>query len=126
MMKKMSLIEREPLAVLGAVGVVVTALIHLLVVFGFDVNPEREKAITGLVDAVGLLVILFIGRRSVTANRKVVSRTTTTGEVVAGDAAAAPTGSLVPIVADPLTGEPVPVVAVRPALLADESLPEAA
>jgi hypothetical protein len=116
-MKKLSLIERQPLAVLGAVGVVVTALIHLLVAFKIDVSPDQEKAITGLVDAVGLLLILFIGAKAVTPNAKVVSQTTANGTVVAGEASQQPTGAVVPIVADPTTGEPVPVTAVKQELV---------
>lgn len=125
-MKKLTLIERQPLAVLGGVGVAVTALIHLLVEFGIPITERQQTAVGGVVDAVGLLVILFLGHKAVTPNSKVVSRTTTEGQVVAGDASQARTGSVVDIVADPTTGEPVPVTPVKPELVAEESLPPVA
>lgn len=89
----LSLVDRNPVAIRAAVGAAVTAVVHLLVVFGVPITKAQGSAIGGVVDAVGLLVIVAWARAGVTPNAKVVTRVTTKGTVVTGDAALTTTGT---------------------------------
>lgn len=121
----LSIVERQPLAVRAAAVAAVTALVHVLVVVGV-VDADTETAIVGAVDALGALVAVLWAIRAVTPNAKVIARVTTDGEVVAGDAAAAPTDTPLHVtrprperrVGADLPTPVVPQVAVRPELVA--------
>lgn len=116
-MTNLSLPEREPTVVRSvAVGVVV-AFLHLLV--GYDViEADKEPLILGFVDALGLLILVLSVRGSVVPAAKVVTRVTTQGDVVFGEAAVEPTNSLADDGTQIDDGETVAVATVRPELLA--------
>lgn len=99
----LNLDEREPLVVRAAVTAAVTAVVHVAVVLGLPISNEAEVAIGGAVDAVGLVVLLFLVRPKVTPAAKVVTRVNTAGEVVTGEAAAVPVGTIL----DPGVNPPV-------------------
>ena len=88
-------IDREPLAIRAAVTTAVTAVVHVAAVLGLPLDQAAELAIGAAVDAVGLVVLLVWTRPNVTANAKVIARVTNDGTVVAGDAAAISTGSVI-------------------------------
>lgn len=104
-------VEREPLAIRAAVTAAVTAVVHVAVVLGVPLDTEGERAIGLAVDAVGLLVLVMWARPSVVPAAKVVTRVTTSGDVVAGQAADVPTGEVV---------EPGEAVPVKSGLVDDE------
>ncbi len=99
----LNLDEREPLVVRSAVTAAVTACVHVAVVLGLPLDAAAETAIGGAVDAVGLVAILILVRPKVTPAAKVVSRVNTAGEVVTGEAAALPPGTIL----DPGVSPPV-------------------
>lgn len=108
--------QRNPVAVRAAAVAAVTAIVHVGVVTGL-VPAEVEEPIAGAVDAVGLLALVLWARAGVTPNAKVIARVTTTGAVVAGDAASTPTGTELTVA--PYAGAPVttaPLI-VKPALV---------
>lgn len=111
--------KREPAAIRAAVVAAVTAVVHTLVVLGV-VDVETERALVPVIDVVGLVVAVLWIRFGVTANAKVVARvSTSTGTVVAGDAAAIETGSVIAL-APTITGSAAQVdepVVVSPAAL---------
>lgn len=115
-MSALSFGDREPVVVRAAATVAVTALVHLAVVLGW-LSVDAEKAVTSAVDALGALVLVLLVRPAVTSNAKVVSRVTTSGTVVAGDAAERPTGAPVAII-DAALSPVVEPVAVRSELIA--------
>jgi hypothetical protein len=99
----LSLDEREPLVVRAAVTTAVTAVVHVAVVLGLPIPGEAELAIGGAVDALGLVVLLLLVRPKVTPAAKVLTRVNTAGEVVTGEAAAVPVGTVL----DPGVNPPV-------------------
>lgn len=105
----MNLTEREPLALRAAITAAVTALVHIAAVYGL-VGADAEVAIGTAIDAVGLLVLIVWARAGVTANAKVVARVTTDGDVVAGDAALADTGTALGVDDGRHTVDGLPVV----------------
>jgi hypothetical protein len=59
--------NREPIIIRGAIVAAVTALVHVLVVFGvLDIDPSAEAAIGGLIDLVGTAVLVIWSRGAVT------------------------------------------------------------
>lgn len=110
----MSLTEREPLAVRAAVVALLTTVVHVLAVRGI-VDDNTEDAIAGVVDAIGLIVLLFLARPAVTSNAKVLARVTTSGDIVAGDAAVEATGNDVAAIGP--SGDVLAQVVVRPELV---------
>lgn len=78
----------------------VVAVLGLLASLGFSWAAHVDKGtLTAIVAVITVLLPLLQGawtRFAVTANAKVVSRVTTDGHVVAGEAALAPTGSRLP------------------------------
>lgn len=112
----LTVIERNPLAVRAAVTALLTALLHLLVEAGVPVSEGLQGAIANAVDVAGALALVLWGASAVTPNAKVISRVTTHGHVVAGEAAVVDTGS--PALLTETKGElPVPLVAVKPELV---------
>lgn len=119
--RALPLVDREPLAVRAAATAAVVTVVHVLVVFGLPIPEDGEAAIAGAVDAIGLLVLLLWARPAVVPESKVIARVTTGGEVVAGDAAALPTGAKIPtttVVDGHADGVTLPRVEVNPALVA--------
>lgn len=93
----LSTTEREPLGVRAAVTFFVTAALHLAIALGAPISDEVETGVLAFVDAAGVLALVLWARRAVVPAAKVVTRVTTDGEVVAGDAATAPTGTALPV-----------------------------
>lgn len=61
------MLEREPLVIRAAIVAAVTALIHVLVVFGvLPIDPEAEAAVAGAVDLIGTAVLVVWTRGKVT------------------------------------------------------------
>lgn len=58
--------NREPVAIVGTITGIVTALIALFVAFGLDLNRDQQTAILGVVAAVAPLVAAYFARRRVT------------------------------------------------------------
>lgn len=109
----MKLSKTEPLAVRAAVTAAVTAVVHVAVLLGLPLTPETETGIGSAVDAVGLLVLILWARAGVTANAKVVARvSTSTGQLVAGDAAAFETGEILDLEPAGVDGRPTVAVSV--------------
>lgn len=107
--------KREPAAIRGAVVAAVTAVVHFLVVVGV-VDKSTETALVPGIDVLGLVVAVLWIRLGVTANAKVVARVSTTqGEVVAGEAASAPTGTVLPTTSHGRIDHPIAVPAVATA-----------
>lgn len=80
----------QPIAVRAAVVALVTAAVHTLAVLGV-VDSDVEVAVGGLVDAVGLVVVVVWSRAAVTPNELVAAREDPrTGMVEAGPAESAP------------------------------------
>jgi hypothetical protein len=115
-MNNLSLTERQPIAVKAAVIGLLTALLHVLVVTGV-VPVDAEDSIAGLIDAIGATILVVLSIRAVTPNAKVVTRVTTRGTVVAGEASTAPTGAPVELGAAHGTGDPVALAPVDARLL---------
>lgn len=99
----LTLAQRQPLAVRAAAVAAVVAIVHVAVVAGL-IDVEQEEAIAGAVDALGLLALVFLGAKSVTPNAKVISRVTTEGTVVAGDASTVATGTEIGTAPSPSAG----------------------
>jgi len=111
---KLSLADRNPVVVRGAITAAATAIVHVLVVLAL-VPARVEDPISTAVDAIGLVVLLLWARAGVTPNAKVITRVTTSGRVVAGDAAVRPAGQPVAVVPGVVARtEPV---AVKPELV---------
>lgn len=76
---------------------VVVAVLGLLATLGVSWAAELDKETIGAIVTVLVFVVPLVQawwtRRAVTSNRKIVSRVTTAGEVVAGDASVLPTGT---------------------------------
>lgn len=108
--KALTLTEREPIVVRGGAVGVITAALHVAVVAGV-IDVDEEASIAAAIDAIGVVVLLVLARMSATPNAKVISRVTTEGGVVAGDAAVVATGT--PLEVDTAPGlagvESVPV-----------------
>lgn len=114
----MALSDREPVALRAAVVALATAAVHVLVVVGL-LDTDTEAAIGGLIDAAGLVLLVLVVRPAVVPAAKVVTRVTTAGQVVAGDASGLPTGQVVAVASDvEATPEVVGRVTVNPELLA--------
>lgn len=115
-----STLQAEP-AMVRAVTVALVLAGSLGFTWAADVNADT---VTALAIALGFLVPLVQGvwtRYAVTANAKVVARvSTSTGTVVAGDAAVAPTGTELAVRDNPgdLQAPAVLPVQVKPELLA--------
>lgn len=92
----LSLTDREPVAVRAALVALATAAVHVLVVVGL-LDTDTENAIGALIDAAGLVLLVLLVRPAVVPAAKVITRVTTAGQVVAGEAAVAPTGELLPV-----------------------------
>lgn len=89
--------QRNPVAIRAAIVAAVTALAHLAVVFGLldDTHAGALVDTVGpLIDLGGLVVLVVWARAGVTPNAKVVTRVTTDGAVVTGDAAATIPGTV--------------------------------
>lgn len=113
----LSLVAREPLAVRTGIVAAAGAVVDLLVAFKVPIDGTQQTAILGVVNAVVIpVVLLFVARRAVTSNARVVSRVTDHGAVVAGDAAVAESGDRA-LLTETRGGDPVPLVAVRPELV---------
>lgn len=112
--KKLSKTQSEPALVRGAV-VAVLALLGSLG-FGWATHVDATL-VTGLVVAAIALAQALWTKFAVTANAKVVTRVTTDGQVVAGDAAVAPTGTPVSTQATNRAYPVVAPVAVKPELV---------
>lgn len=92
----MNLAKRNPVAVRAAIVAAATAVLHVAVVFGLLDNAHAAAlvdAVGPLVDLVGLVVLVAWARAGVTPNAKVITRVTTKGTVVTGDASTIPTGT---------------------------------
>lgn len=50
--------NREPAAIIGAISAAATAIIGLLVAFGFDLSDEQQKAILGAIGPVVVIIAL--------------------------------------------------------------------
>lgn len=62
-----STMVREPLVIRAAIVAAVTALVHVLVMFGIlPIDTEAEAAVAGLVDLVGTAVLVVWTRGKVT------------------------------------------------------------
>ncbi len=109
MSKRLSARESEPAMIRG----VVVAVLGLLTTLGVSWAAELDKDTIGAIVTV-LVVLVPLAqalwtRFAVTANRKIVSRVTSRGTVVAGDAAAAPTGRPLEVVDTGATPAVAPV-----------------
>lgn len=118
--RKLTQAERNPVAIRAAVTALATAVVHVTAVYGL-VDPDQEAAIGGAIDAAGLVVLVLWARTGVTPNAKVITRVTTGGAVVAGDAAEVATGTPIAVtenLADNRNPSPTTErVAVRPELV---------
>lgn len=112
----LNLAQRNPVAVRAAAVGAVTAVVHVGVVTGL-VPADVEQPIAGAVDAIGLLALVLWAVPSVTPNAKVLTRVTTDGAVVAGDAAVVDTGTELGVVQDPSGAPLAGYVAVNPELV---------
>lgn len=113
----MNLAARNPVAVRAAAVAAVTSVVHVAVVTGL-VPAEVEDPIAAAVDSLGLLVLVLWARAGVTPNAKVITRVTTDGAVVTGDAAAIATGTPVDTGLYSVAGAPtVEPVVVNPDLV---------
>lgn len=54
--------SREPLITVGAITTAVTAVIGLLVAFGFNISGDQKATILGLLAALAPIVVGVIGR----------------------------------------------------------------
>lgn len=113
----LSLTDREPVAVRAALVALATAAGHVLVVVGL-LDTDTENAIGALIDAAGLVLLVLLVRPTVVPAAKVITRVTTAGQVVAGEAAVAPTGELLPVGTHDGPPAVVGSVAVNPELIA--------
>lgn len=94
---------------------VVVAVLSVLAAFGLDVTVDVDAAVY-VIGLVAPIVVALWTRFVVTPNAKVVSRVSVSGDtVVAGEAAAVPTGEPLPLSPTNVYGargaevEPVPV-----------------
>ena len=102
---KLSLADRNPVVVRGAITAAATAIVHVLVVLAL-VPARVEDPISTAVDAIGLVVLLLWARAGVTPNAKVIARVTTRGDVVPGAASGLPAGAGVGVRSTE-TGDPI-------------------
>lgn len=91
----------EPLAPLAAVSAAVAAILALLAAFGLPLTPDQTAAVLGVVGTVGPLVVWLLGRRRVVPTDNVVAMVAKSGALVAGDGAAAETGTPVTVTTEP-------------------------
>jgi hypothetical protein len=104
--RKLSRAQTEPAVVRGLVVAVLTLLSAMGIAAASDPSRETIAALVTVASVVIPLIQALWTRFAVTANDKVIARlSTSTGNVIAGPAAAAPTGSVVRIESLP-TGDP--------------------
>lgn len=117
--KRLTTKQAEPAVTRG----VVVAVLGLLTTLGFSWAADVSKEAIGYIVVIATVLVPVLQgmwtRVAVTANRKVIARTTTDGRVVAGDASTVPTGEELDVAPGPVTGLPaVQPVAVDPRLIA--------
>lgn len=88
--RTIDVVKGNPTVVRGAVVAVLSLLTGLGFTWATDVDPD---VVVGILAVLGPIAATLWSRFAVTPNAKVITRVTTTGEVVAGDAAVAPTGT---------------------------------
>lgn len=86
--------KNEPVAIIGAVGAALAAVIGVAVAFGLPITEDQQTAILAAVGPVGIVVVLIITRRLVTPNGRVVEREDG-GKVVAGEGSELPNGLVI-------------------------------
>lgn len=91
----------EPLGPLAMVSAAASAFLALLAAFGLDLTAAQTAAILGVIGTGGPLVVWLIGRRKVVPTDNVLAMTSRSGKVVAGDGAAAITGTPVQVLTEP-------------------------
>lgn len=89
-----------------------TALFGLLTAFGLDLSKDQIAAVMTFAGAVVVVLALVV----TTAKRTVVARVTGDGDVIAGQAAVAATGTKA-LLTETKGGDPVPLLAVKPELV---------
>lgn len=117
--RTISPVEGNPSVIRSAVVAVLTLLAALGVTWAGDVDEATVSAVVTLLAVLAPLAAGLWVRFGVTPNAKVVSRVTTAGDVVAGDAAVAETGTPLPV---HVGGNGTPVVlatSVRGELVSD-------
>lgn len=57
--------NKEPAALIGAIGTAVAAVVTLLVAFGVDLTPEQQAAILGVFATVAPIVVALLIRPNV-------------------------------------------------------------
>ncbi|WP_228941857.1 hypothetical protein [Nocardioides sp. Leaf374] len=92
--KKLTKAQAEP-ALVRAIAMVLALLASLGLGWAADLDAETVATV---VVVVGPVVQWLWTRYAVTPNAKVIARTTTDGQVVAGEAATAPAGTVLPVV----------------------------
>lgn len=110
--RKVGKVEGNPAMIRAGVVSALTLLAALGFRWAADVDRETVAAIVTLLAVGGPLVAGLWTRFAVTPNVKVVSRVTTEGDVVAGDAALAPTGDVL-VVHESMGGPVVEPVKIR-------------
>lgn len=96
----LSTTQREPAAVAATIVALVAAGIAAVVAFGVDLDETQTEAILGLTAVLAPVLAGLLIRPKVTPNAKVVEFVDTDTEpdtVVAGQASALPTGTVLPI-----------------------------
>jgi hypothetical protein len=111
--KKLTKSQAEP-ALVRAIAMVLALLASLGL--GWAANLDAET-VASVVVVVGPLVQWLWTRYAVTPNAKVIARTTTDGQVVAGEAAVATTGSSIPATKATPDADPLIRLAVQPGLV---------
>ncbi|RCK68254.1 hypothetical protein DT076_16525 [Desertihabitans brevis] len=99
--------NREPLFTVGGITAAVAAVLALLVAFGVPLTDDQQKAILGVVAALGPLAVALITRRYTAAWATVLEQQAKDGTKVAGPAnPLVAEGEEIPDLDDPHTANP--------------------
>lgn len=110
--RSLSTTQADPAMVRAIVVAVFVLLAALGIGWAADPSPELVGALVVLGAPLVALMQGLWTRYAVTANAKVIARVTTAGDVVAGDAAAQPTGAGLSVYSGDAVNGAAPTVAV--------------
>lgn len=102
-MPELTIPQKEPAAIISAIGAAVTAIIGVAVAFGVPMSQQQQNAILVAIGPVAILIVLLATRPKVTPTAAVAAQVNLqTGELEAGPAAAQADGTPVAVISEPV------------------------
>lgn len=106
-MPELTIPQKEPAAIIAAIGAAATVVIGLAVAFGAPITPDQQSAILIAIPPIGILVVLLVTRPKVTPAAAVAAQVNLqTGAIEAGPAAAQRDGTAVTVESVPIHPPP--------------------